>query len=78
MYFYKYRVKFYDEADKHDHIATGLVSEDTFEEAMKTISRYYGEQDILSVQFEIAMSKTGDAAEDVYEMTDEKATRGEE
>ncbi len=78
MYFYKYRVIFYDEADRRNHVVTGLVPEGTFEEAMKAISRYYGEQDILSVLFEIAMSKTGDAAEDVYEMTDEKATRGEE
>lgn len=77
MYFYKYRVKFYDEDSNFSRIANGIAADETYVEAMKNIVRFYGENAIEEIFLEIAVDVLGDAAEDVYEMSNERTKKGD-
>ena len=66
MYFYKYKVKYYDSIDEKEKVEKGIISKSTFKEAMDSIIQYYGEDDLLDIQIKIIIDEfTGDAAETV-------------
>lgn len=77
MYFYKYQVYFYDEDSNFSRIASGITAEATFVDAMKKIARFYGEDDIEKVSIELAVDVLGEAAEDVFEMSNDRVKKGE-
>lgn len=37
MYFYKYKVKYYDSIDEKEKVEKGIISKSTFKEAMDSI-----------------------------------------
>jgi hypothetical protein len=66
MYFYKYKVKYFDSIDEKERVEKGIVSGSAFKEAMDSIVQYYGEEELLDIQIKIIIDKfTGDAAETV-------------
>lgn len=77
MYFYKYQVYFYDEDSNLSRIAKGITAEVTYVDAMKKIARYYGENAIEKVSLELAVDVLGEAAEDVFEMSNDRVKKGE-
>ena len=77
MFFYKYRVKFYDEVEKRPHIAEGLTADETYVEAMKNVARFYGDEAIEEITLKIAVDTLGEAAEDVYETSNERVKKGD-
>lgn len=77
MYFYKYRVKFYDDVDNVTKMAEGLTADESYIEAMRNVTRFYSDGDIDVVTLEIATDILGDAAEDVYEISNERIKRGD-
>lgn len=77
MYFYKYQVYFYDEDSNLSRIAKGITAEVTYVDAMKKIARYYGENAIEQVSLELAVDVLGEAAEDVFEMSNDRVKKGE-
>ena len=77
MYFYKYQVYFYDEDSNFSRIAKGITAEETYVDAMKKIARYYGENDIEKVFLELAVDVLGEAAEDVFEMSNDRVKKGD-
>lgn len=77
MYFYKYQVYFYDEDSNLSRIAKGITAEVTYVDAMKKIARYYGENAIEKISLELAVDVLGEAAEDVFEMSNDRVKKGE-
>lgn len=66
MYFYKYKVKFYDDTDQKDSIEYGIVPAPTFTDAISHLTEYYGEDELLDIKIKIIMDKVmGDAAQNV-------------
>lgn len=77
MYFYKYRVKFYDEDNNFSRIADGITADEAYVDAMKNIVRFYGDDAIEEIFIEIAIDALGEAAEDVYETSNERIKKGD-
>ena len=50
MYFYKYKVKYFDSIDEKERVEKGIVSGSAFKEAMDSIIQYYGEDELLDIQ----------------------------
>lgn len=76
MYFYKYQVQFYDEDNGFSRIAGGITADESYTEAMKDIARFYGDYAIERISLEIAVDAYGEAAEDVYELSNERRKKG--
>jgi hypothetical protein len=76
VYFYKYQVQFYDEDNGFSRIAGGITADESYTEAMKNIARFYGDDAIERISIEIAVDTLGEAAEDVYELSNERRKKG--
>ena len=71
MWFYEYKIKFYDEIDYKLRTVNGMVVGETLNEAFDRIAAYYGEQNIDHIEMEY-MSGQDDGTNGVLEITREK------
>ncbi len=71
MWFYEYKIKFYDEIDYKLHTVNGMVVGETLNEAFDRIVAYYGEQNIEHIEMEY-VSGQEDGTNGVLEITCEK------
>lgn len=71
MWFYEYKIRFYDEIDYKLHAVNGIVVGETFNEAFDRITAYYGEQNIEHIEMEYVVGQD-DGTNGVLEITREK------
>lgn len=66
MYFYKYKVKFYNDISQQNNIEHGIVPASTFIDAVSCLVKYYGEDELLDIKIKIMMDENiGDASQDI-------------
>ena len=56
----KYVVRFYDETDNENHLATGSVYGRTYSECAQNLAEYFGDEAILSMNLVIPDGDNGD------------------
>ena len=47
--FFSYTIKYYDELDRQEKVATGIVYGDSLVEAITRIAEYYGDEKIIRI-----------------------------
>lgn len=47
--FFSYTIKYYDELDRAEKVATGIVYGDSTVDAIKNLAEYYGDEQIIRI-----------------------------
>ena len=47
--FFSYTIKYYDELDRAEEVATGIVCGDSTVDAIKNLADYYGDEQIIRI-----------------------------
>ena len=47
--FFSYTIKYYDELDRQEKVATGIVYGDSTVDAIKNLAEYYGDEQIIRI-----------------------------
>lgn len=60
MYYFIYKVKFYDDCDCENKEERGIISVESMAEGLSSIEKYYGKDNVLSIQMAYVCNEFGD------------------
>ena len=60
MYYFIYKVKFYDDFSCEDKEERGIVSVESMAEGVTSIEKYYGKDNVLSIQIAYVCNEFGE------------------